>query len=470
MSATGAPGGTATAALQGEGQATAALSIGPTSSDFGQTPIGDTSASSSFTVTNTGQATSGTVAVSLGGTNASYFTIQSSTCGVALAPGDYCTVTVTFESYYTGTDTASLTATATPGGSASASLTAQAIEPAYFNSPSQPDFGNVLIGDSSPTQTITLTNEGQQTTGTLSTTLGGANPGDFVIESSTCTGTLSGGSSCTVVVYFSPTALGDRTATLKISANPGGIATSTLTGNGANTLTVTPASYAFGNQDEDTTSAASAFTVTNYGTTPLTFLTLTGTDAATNAFPVTANSCVGATLDQGASCTIDIAFDAYILGQQSSSETVEFLDSGANAYQATFTVSGTSIVPPPDLSTTATVTSENLENAAVSITVTNLGSANSVPATMTIDVDPVQDFSYEAGAGTDCTAQFVDGYDSVLTCPVPVIAPGATYTRQLAVQNLSSQGPQYVQVSATTIMTGDTNSANNTGYAFITFG
>jgi hypothetical protein len=116
------------------------------------------------------------------------------------------------------------------------------------------------------------------------------------------------------------------------------------------------------------------------------------------------------------------------------------------------------------------VASENFDNATVTITVTNLGSANSVPATMTIDVDPVQDFSYEAGAGTDCTASFVNGYDSVLTCPVPVIAPGATYTRQLTLENLSSQAPKYVQVSATTIMTGDTNSSNDTGYATVTFG
>src|ERR1700689_3698713 len=47
---------------QGEGQATAVLSIDPTSKDFGQTPIGDTSTAASFTVTNTGLATSGVIA------------------------------------------------------------------------------------------------------------------------------------------------------------------------------------------------------------------------------------------------------------------------------------------------------------------------------------------------------------------------------------------------------------------------
>jgi hypothetical protein len=145
-------------------------------------------------------------------------------------------------------------------------------------------------------------------------------------------------------------------------------------------------------------------------------------------------------------------------------------DTSNLSHQASFTVSGTSTVPPPDLSTAARVASENFTNAAVTITVTNLGGANSVAATMTIDVDPTQSFSYEAGAGSDCTAKFVNGSDSVFTCPVPVIAPGATYTRTLTIQNLSGQAPHYVQTTATTIMTGDTNSSNNTGYALVTFG
>ena len=398
LSATAAPGGTATAALQGEGQAVAALSINPTTADFGQTPIGVTSAASSFTVTNTGQATSGTIAVSLGGTNASYFTIESSTCTAALAPGNSCTVTVTFDSFYTGTDTASLTATATPGGSASASLTAQAITPAYYQIPNPPNFGDVLVGASTPDQTLTVTDEGQQTTGTLHVALGGTDPGDFVIDSNTCTGTLVSGASCSIAVHFSPTAVGDRPATLTVSSSPGTIATVQLDGTGVQTLNVSPANGAFGNQLQGTITTASTFTVTNYGATPLTFQTLTGTDTG-NDFPVTVDNCVGAILNQGDSCTINIAFDADNLGAHSSTETVQFLDPSGNVYQTNFTVSGTSIVPPPDLSTTASVTSENYTNATVTITVTNLGSANSAPATMTIDVDPVQRLLVRGGSG-----------------------------------------------------------------------
>jgi hypothetical protein len=79
----------------------------------------------------------------------------------------------------------------------------------------------------------------------------------------------------------------------------------------------------------------------------------------------------------------------------------------------------------------------------------------------------------EAGAGTDCTASFVNNFgieDSVFTCPVPGgIAPGGTYTRTLTITNLSSSGPDYYQAQATTVMPGDTNSSNNAGYAEVDF-
>ena len=469
LSATAAPGGTASASLQGEGQGVAALSIDPTSSDFGQVLIGDTSATATFTVSNTGGAASGNLSVSVGGTNAGDFTIASSTCTGPLAAGGSCTVMVTFDSFFTGTFTASLTATAAPGGSASASLTAQAIVPAFFNTPNPVDFGAELVGASTTDQTVTITNEGQQTSGTLRTSLGGTNPGDFAIDSNTCTGTLAGGASCSVTVHFTPTALGSRSATLSISAFPGDPRSVALSGTGVTALYVSPGSYDFGTQHQGSTPAAATFTVTNFGTAPLTLQSLTGTD--TSDFPVSADNCASITLTHGNTCTISIGFNTAALGSSSSTDTVTFADSSSNVLQASFTLSGTSIVPPPDLATSMSVASENFSSASVTITVTNLGSAASAAATMTIDADPTQNFSYEAGAGTDCTASFTNNFGvtgSQFSCPVPAgIAPGGTYTRTLTIQNLSGQAPHYVQCDATTIMPGDTNSSNNEGFATV---
>lgn len=124
---------------------------------------------------------------------------------------------------------------------------------------------------------------------------------------------------------------------------------------------------------------------------------------------------------------------------------------------------GNEVALSPDLSTSVAITSSTYSSATVRATVTNLDSNSSAPTTMTINVQPTQSFSYKAGAGTDCTASTVPGSvpSSQFQCPVPSIAPTAKYTRDVQVQNLSNQGPRYVQVSVTTNLPGDTNSSNN---------
>ena len=70
--------------------------------DYGQVPENTVSGDQTFTVTNTSQATSGTVAVSLGGPDASDFVIDSNTYGSGLPGGGSCTVTVHFTPGSTG--------------------------------------------------------------------------------------------------------------------------------------------------------------------------------------------------------------------------------------------------------------------------------------------------------------------------------------------------------------------------------
>jgi hypothetical protein len=88
---------------------------------------------------------------------------------------------------------------------------------------------------------------------------------------------------------------------------------------------------------------------------------------------------------------------------------------------------------------------------------------------MSIDVHFVQLFSNITGAGTDCTASG-SGQDDVFTCPVPSIPGGGTYTRDVTIQNISNQGPHYVQITATTTMPGDTDPSNNTAFTNVTIG
>jgi hypothetical protein len=469
LTATATPGGAAAAALQGEGLAPASLSINPTFFNFGQVPEGTFSAGESFVVTNTGQSPSGTVSVSLGGPDSFEFIIRSTTCTSGLAAGASCTVTVAFEPFFTGFAEADVSAVASPGGNAAAIMQGDGIIPAHFNISSPSDFGNVVVGTSTTDQTITVTNNGGQTSGVVSAVLGGADPADFTVDTDTCTAALAPGQSCAVTVHFTPAALGGRSATITVSASPGGSQAVNLHGTGVNILMVAPAAFTFPNQPVGTTSAtAEDFVLTNFGTSPLSSFTVTASDST--HFPITADTCTGATLNHNDSCKVSVTFNGADLGQFSSDMTASFVDGNQVTQSVNFQASGTAVTTQPDLATSMTVTSQTFDTGTVQITVANLDSSPSVATTMTINVDPTQDFSYSAGAGTDCTARSVNSFDSQFTCPVPVIPGARSITRTLTINNLSGNGPHLVQTDATTIMPGDTNPNNNTGFANVNLG
>ena len=98
-------------------------------------------------------------------------------------------------------------------------------------SPQNVDFGDVNVGDTSPSQVITVTNEGNSpvTLGDISLT--GADADQFAIQQDNCSGaTLDPSESRTVTVVFQPTSPGSKTATLQHTGTPP--FTVTLTGNG----------------------------------------------------------------------------------------------------------------------------------------------------------------------------------------------------------------------------------------------
>jgi YVTN family beta-propeller protein len=95
--------------------------------------------------------------------------------------------------------------------------------PAVSLNPGTVNFGSQPVGMSATPITVTLTNTG--TTNLVFTSVGapaGTNAGDFVIQTaSTCSGgsTVTPNSSCTIVVGFTPSASGARTATITLVDN-----------------------------------------------------------------------------------------------------------------------------------------------------------------------------------------------------------------------------------------------------------
>ena len=150
----------------------AALASTLTTNDFGSQQIGTTSAPATLTFRNTGAKPSGVLSVALGGVGSQHFIKGADNCNVvALPAGGSCNVSVSFRPGTLGALAATLTATGTPGGSATISLTG--------------------VGAPNP-QTLTATRDGN---GTGSLVFNGTNPG---CTSATCSQTFAYGTTVTV--------------------------------------------------------------------------------------------------------------------------------------------------------------------------------------------------------------------------------------------------------------------------------
>jgi centrosomal CEP192-like protein len=162
-----------------------------------------------------------------------------------------------------------------------------------------------LLGGSSPTKNVTLTNVGGGTLTISGLTITGTDPADFS-ETNNCGASLPPGGYCTIGVTFTPMQLGSRTAALTITDSaPGSPQSVPLSGSGVTSgpnATLSPNSLTFATQLVNTTSPPQPITLSNYGTITL-LITAIGTSGDFNQ----SNTC-GKFLLPLASCTINVTF------------------------------------------------------------------------------------------------------------------------------------------------------------------
>ncbi|HEY5239893.1 MAG TPA: choice-of-anchor D domain-containing protein, partial [Polyangiaceae bacterium] len=228
-------GSVAIVALTGQGASASpgALSVAPTTQDFGTLASGSKSAAVPFAFANHGGTATPPLAVSLTGPDASDFQLADPCSGKPLAAGASCQVTVTFAAAATGSKTASLAGTAQGLGTATASLSGTAAAGAAFAvTPGTYDFGSILVGTPTATQTFTVTNGGGVASGVPAVAITGANAADFVVSANQCTSALAGGAKCTFAVAFTAASPAAETATVTVSGTATTSGTAALTGTG----------------------------------------------------------------------------------------------------------------------------------------------------------------------------------------------------------------------------------------------
>ena len=366
-------------ALSGTGVAAApSLQASPPSKAFGSVQVGQTSATQLFTISNTGSAQATGVSAS---SNSAEFVVSGNSCNAPINAGGSCNFSVAYSPSNTGADNAAVTV-AFAGGSIQVTLTGSGAAPpaaALSASPASLAFGSVTVGATSVARSVTVTNNG----GTTATGIGFANSNDaeFVVSNNTCGATLAAGASCTFKVAYAPAAAGGDSASLTINSSASPVTVSlTGTGTAAATanLSASPATAAFGNVTVGQTSAATTITINNTGGAAASTVAIANSNAA--EFVVSSSTC-GATIANGASCTLAVAYAPAAAGADSATLTVTY--AGGGALSIALSGTGVASAPPPpgtgQLSFPAadTFADQNVgtASAAHTINVSNTGSA-----------------------------------------------------------------------------------------------
>ena len=347
------------------------IASGTGSYDFGDILRSTSSADIAFTIENTGTGvldlTGSPSRVVIGGANASDFTL------VTDAPSSIANgATANFQIRFTPSATGVRTATVTidngdldenpytfdiEGTGITPEIDVDQGGTAIANGGTH-NFGGFIIGDDSGEITFTITNNGTSPlnlSGTPRIVIGGANPGDFTLNTDASAGPIVNLGSTNFGITFAPTGTGLRTATATITSDdldesPYVI---NLNGNGSTpgidigqggAVIANSGSYDFGNIIQSQNSGDIVFFIDNTGTSTLN-LTSTprvivgGANAGDFSVTTDAPTSVGA----GGTVNFEVRFTPTALGVRNATITVANSDLTDNPYVINLT--GTSVSP-----------------------------------------------------------------------------------------------------------------------------
>jgi len=196
----------------------ATVSLSTSAIAFGSSPVGQTSATQTVTLTSNNAAT-GFNGVTVSGPDPSAF-LTSSNCPSVISRSASCTVSVAFAPTATGPLSATLSITDSAVNSpqlVTLTGTGTATGPIVSLSATTLTFTSLPVGQAS-TQTVTLSNIGSTSLSLYGFTVGGANATSFALSGSCLTtGSLAANNSCYLTVTYAPTVSGALSAVVNIN-------------------------------------------------------------------------------------------------------------------------------------------------------------------------------------------------------------------------------------------------------------
>jgi hypothetical protein len=427
---------------------------------------GTSSSALTATLTNSGNAalTIASIAVT-----SSYS--ETNTCGSSLAANSSCSISVTFKPTTQGAANGTLTVTDNSGYFSSTtqmlSMTGTGIGPTAGVAPTGLTFTSQLVGTSSATQGVTLSNSGTAALTIASIAIGGTSGGDFS-QTNNCGTSVAAGASCAITVTFKPTASGTRSASVTITDNTGGatgsVQTATLSGTAIAPVASLPASLpAFAGTLVGTSSAVQTLTLSNSsGTAALTISGIVVGGANGGDFSQT-NNC-GTSVAAGAACAITVTFKPTATGARSGTITVTDNTGGASGSTQVATLTGTGTEPVVSLTTLPAFGSlaVGTTSAAQTVTLSNTGTAALTVSGIALSGTNAADFAQTNTCGTSVAAG--------TTCTISITftpTAGGTRSATLTVtdnNNAVSGSAQTVTLSGTGTQAAVTLSASSIAF------
>jgi len=367
---------TLTISLSGTGTE-AIVALSPASLNFNDVPVGQTS-SQNVTITNNGNSNLTFTSATISGTG---FTMSGLNPLPTIAGGQSATFSVQFTPTSTAGATGNVVLRDNAGNSPQTlTMTGSAIAAGstLTPNPGSVNFGNVVVGSSSP-QTITLSNTGNSTITISQVTTTGSG---FSASGISAGQTIAAGGTASLTTAFAPTATGTVSGNISITSTATDATISIpLSGTGTQgALTANPASISFGNLPVGDT-ASVAVTLTNGGTAAV---SITGSSVTGTGFSMSTLS--PQTLNPTQTASFNVTFAPTAAGSVSGSVSI--------------TTNGPGSPLKINLSGTGTQPQISANPASVNFGTVTVGNSNSQPVTLTNNGNATLTFSQITVAGT----------------------------------------------------------------------
>jgi hypothetical protein len=238
-------------------------------------------------------------------------------------------------------------------------------------SPTNHDFGDIVQGNTSAALEVSISNMGDaalevsavtisDTTNYTLNTSGGADP------CGATTFTIAAGGSCSVSITFSPQSTGDKNANLDINSNDPDEPSVQVTLQGTGTsvvlipdISVSPASYDFGNTLQGSSSPPLVITIANSGngTLDVSSITISDTDNYTLANDTGSAPCgdIPFSVAAGDSCMITVTFNPQSTGEKDTLLQINSNDPDQGIITLPLSGTGTGGTDIPDIAVSPTI-------------------------------------------------------------------------------------------------------------------